>query len=361
MLPALQLNMIKALLTAILTITSAAGSPTRTYTVQTGDTATAIAARFDTTVETIVTANRLGHPDRIYAGQVLTIPVARPGASSPGVVGANPVATPVAPAERSARSRSDSILGQARLLTYYGNPLSNRMGILGELSKEELVPRLRRLADEYERAGSGPIKPALHLVATVAQDRPGPDGRWRARMPEAMIQEYVDLAAAHDMLVIVDIQIGHSDWPSEIEAMRRFLSKPHVHLAMDPEFDMSPGERPGDDLGHTPARDINHAIRYLAGLTSELNLPPKILIIHQFRHEMLPDKNRIEDDPRVDIAITMDGFGHKNDKIAVYNKLVRDQMVEYAGIKLFYRQDIGVMTPKQILELAPSPRVIIYQ
>ena len=112
-----------------------------------------------------------------------------------------------------------------------------------------------------------------------------------------------DLAAANDMLFIIDLQIGHSDWPTEIEAMRALLSQPHVHLAMDPEFDTEPGQAPGDYLGNTKAADINHAIRYLAGLSGELNLPPKLLIIHQFRASMLPDKAAIVDDPRVDAVV----------------------------------------------------------
>jgi hypothetical protein len=159
----------------------------------------------------------------------------------------------------------------------------------------------------------------------------------------------------------MDLQIGHSDWATEIEAMRPFLSQPHVHLAMDPEFDMAPGETPGIDLGRTHAADINHAIRYLAGLAGELNLPPKLLIIHQFRYSMLPDKQAIEDDPAVDVAIVMDGFGVQQDKRDVYRLLVRDEPVEFAGVKLFYRQDPDLFTPEQVVGLDPSPDVVIYQ
>lgn len=51
-------------------------SPTAstTYTVQAGDTLSAIAQRFGTTVEAIVAANNLADPDSIQVGQELIIP-----------------------------------------------------------------------------------------------------------------------------------------------------------------------------------------------------------------------------------------------------------------------------------------------
>ncbi|MFN2608959.1 MAG: LysM peptidoglycan-binding domain-containing protein [Acidimicrobiales bacterium] len=82
----------------------AAGSsaPATTYTVRAGDTLTSIAARHRTTVAALVTANRVADPDRIYAGQVLTL-------AGGGVVAAavTPAAVPVpvptpAPAPRGA-------------------------------------------------------------------------------------------------------------------------------------------------------------------------------------------------------------------------------------------------------------------
>ncbi len=337
----------------------------RTYTVQEGDTLSAIAERFNTTVEAIAEANNITDPNLIYVGQVLTIPGDDDGSALPPTSTPEPTPAPTPPPAPSppaaGRTGPDSILARTRVLTYYGNPMSALMGILGELSKEQLVTRLRQVAAEYEQAGGRPVKPALHLVATVANDYPGPEGLWRTRMAPAVIQEYADLAAANDMLLFIDLQIGQSDWATEIEAMRPFLSQPHVHLAMDPEFDMAPGQAPGAYIGSTSADDINHAIRYLAGLSGELNLPPKVLIVHQFTPLMIRNKAAIEDDPRVDVVIDMDGFGGQQIKIDHYHAFVRDQPVEFGGIKLFYRQDVNLLSPEQIVNLAPSPAVIIYQ
>lgn len=48
--------------------------PTRTYTVQAGDTLTSIALRLGTTSQAIALANNLPNPNIIYVGQILRIP-----------------------------------------------------------------------------------------------------------------------------------------------------------------------------------------------------------------------------------------------------------------------------------------------
>jgi hypothetical protein len=76
---------------------------------------------------------------------------------------------------------------------------------------------------------------------------------------------------------------------------------------------------------------------------------------------MVTNYRQIRPDPRVQVAMIMDGFGSPEAKISKYDTLVADQRVQYTGFKLFYRQDKPVMTPKQVLDLEPSPMVVIYQ
>ncbi|MBE0689866.1 MAG: LysM peptidoglycan-binding domain-containing protein [Anaerolineae bacterium] len=49
---------------------------TGTYTVQRGDTLAAVARRFNTTTQNLVTLNGIANINRIYAGQVLRVPAA---------------------------------------------------------------------------------------------------------------------------------------------------------------------------------------------------------------------------------------------------------------------------------------------
>jgi len=63
--------------TVVTTATPPAGSATpatRTYTVQSGDVLSAIASRFNTTVDSILAVNPGLQPDRLSPGQVITLP-----------------------------------------------------------------------------------------------------------------------------------------------------------------------------------------------------------------------------------------------------------------------------------------------
>jgi hypothetical protein len=61
-----------------------------------------------------------------------------------------------------------SILPEHRIVAYYGNPLSKKMGCLGEYDHAEMLRRLQREVARWQQADPGhPVQPALHLVATV--------------------------------------------------------------------------------------------------------------------------------------------------------------------------------------------------
>ena len=40
---------------------------------------------------------------------------------------------------------------------------------------------------------------------------------------------------------------------------------------------------------------------------------------------------------------------------------MRQGPLEFAGIKLFYRQDTNLFSPPQVMSLTPKPSVVIYQ
>ena len=51
--------------------------------------------------------------------------------------------------------RDGSILPCNRIIVYYGNPASKRMGALGEFPRDEMLSRLRRQADQWSQADPG--------------------------------------------------------------------------------------------------------------------------------------------------------------------------------------------------------------
>jgi hypothetical protein len=258
--------------------------------------------------------------------------------------------------------RRDALLPWTRVVTYYGNPLSKKMGILGELPPEQMMAGLEREAAAWRKADPRTrVRPGLELVATVASDAPGPSGYYRTRMPDALIGKVIGWARSRGWLIILDVQVGHASVKDEVERLRPFLEDPDVHLALDPEFDMPPGVVPGRRIGTTDAKSVNTAIALLASMIEKKRLPPKLLLVHRFTEGMLTNAPAVKLDPRVQVVMVMDGYGTPAFKRIAYRIAIRKQPVQYAGLKLFYKNDKPQMTPREALQLTPGPSVIIYQ
>ncbi len=265
-------------------------------------------------------------------------------------------------AARVTQAADGSLLPANRILTFYGHPHDPQMGIVGEYAMEEIHEQMIAEASTYEAADPNrPLILAFELIATVAQPTPGEDGTYILDTDSATLTEYIDYAEANDMLVVLDVQIGRSTVAAEIEKVRSLLERPNVHLALDPEFAVAEGETPGDHIGELGADSITYAQETLAELSANLGIPPKILIVHQFREDMIVGKDQLAPVPGVQLVLDADGFGAPELKTDVYNILVRDQPIEFAGVKLFYRQDKPLMSATEILALRPAPDLIIYQ
>ncbi len=254
------------------------------------------------------------------------------------------------------------LLPDYRIVMFYGHPHDPAMGIVGEHEMAQLAEVLREEAANYAAADpSRPVIPALEVIATVAQRVPGSDGTYILDTDTKTLTTYIDFAAEQGMVVVLDLQVGRSTVPAEIEKVRELLARPNVHLAIDPEFAVAEGQIPGEYIGSITAESITYAQEVLAEISATHGIPPKMLIVHQFREDMIQDKDQLAAIPGVQLVIDADGYGAPELKTAVYNFLVRDEPVEFAGVKLFYRQDMPLMTPQEILALVPAPDVIIYQ
>jgi hypothetical protein len=244
------------------------------------------------------------------------------------------------------------------VLTYYGNPYSDLMGILGEMPPADLVARLRGHAAVYDALTPRDIAPGFHIVHGTAQYHPGPDGLYLMYIDDETLSEYVDLACEEDLLVFLDMQIGWSDVESEVMKMLPWLEQTHVHLALDPEFAMEEGQIPGDVyIGTMDATEVNRAQEILSEFVQEHNLPDKILVVHKFVDKMITRPELLEEYPGVHLVIDMDGFGGPEAKRVKYDLYARP--APYAGIKLFFLYDEPLMTEEEVLELEPD--LIIYQ
>jgi hypothetical protein len=257
--------------------------------------------------------------------------------------------------------RSAGLLEDHLLVTWYGNPRSPAMGVLGERTGDERAAGLSAEAAAYQALTRKTVMAAYELVAVVAQCTAGADGKYRRRETAEVIDGLLAEARAHAFRLVLDVQPGRSTVAEEVAALAPFLRHPDVYLALDPEYDMEPCEIPGEHLGQMPASEINVALDTLEAIIARNRLPPKVLIVHQFRLDMLPDKAAVRRSPVVDLVLDMDGFGSRALKTSSYRAVMRQGLLDYAGIKLFFRQDTDLFTPGDVLALRPAPAVVIYQ
>jgi hypothetical protein len=262
-----------------------------------------------------------------------------------------------------------SIFPSHRIVAFYGNPLSKRMGVLGEYPVETMLAKLDTAVRAWELADpSTPVQPALQLIAVVAQGAAGKDGMYRARMDSAMIEKVYGWAKQRNALLFLDVQVGKSTMQRELPHLMPFLSRPNVHLAMDAEFSMhysKEGEPPGRKVGVFDAKDINWVSEQLAQLVTEKKLPPKVLIVHRWLKEMILHADKIAVDPRVQIVMDMDGWGPPWMKFESYRDYIDLEPVEYTGFKIFFHNDVKrhdlLLSPAEVLWLRPRPLYIQYQ
>lgn len=254
-----------------------------------------------------------------------------------------------------------------RIIAYYGNLYSTKMGVLGQYPEEEMLRRLEAEVKKWEAADpETPVMPALHYIAVVAQAGAGADGKYRARMPSAEIDKVLAMAEKINAIVFLDVQVGFSTVEAEIPLLEKYLKLPNVHLGIDPEFSMKTGIRPGKVVGTLDAADVNFAANYLARLVKENNLPPKVLVIHRYTQKMVTNYKNMKPLPEVQIVMHMDGWGGKAKKIGTYKHFIYPEPVQFTGFKLFYKNDVlepgtTLFEPAELLKLNPRPIYIQYQ
>lgn len=262
-----------------------------------------------------------------------------------------------------------SLLPGRRIVAFYGNPHSPKMGILGEIPPDQMLAKLDEVVGQWRAADpTVPVEPALHLIAVVAQDNPGKDSLYRMRMDTSLIDEVYGWAKSRHAVLFLDIQAGLSTLQDELPRLLPYMAMPDVHLGIDPEFYMHynrQGRHPGEKIGALDASDVNWVIARLDSVVARNHLPPKVLIVHRFTKNMLQHAEDIHPTPRVQVVINMDGWGQPWLKFDTYKACEVDEPVEYTGFKLFFHNDTKkgdpLLTPREVLALRPRPLYIQYQ
>lgn len=257
-----------------------------------------------------------------------------------------------------------AILPYHRIVSFYGNLYSKRMGVLGEYPKDIMIKKLKQEVSHWQKADTSvPVIPALHYIAVTAQSN---GGKQRMRMPFKQIDTIIKWANEIHGLVFIDVQVGWSTVQEEIPQLEKYLKMPNVHLGIDPEFSMKYGDIPGKRIGTYNSDDINFVVNYLTNIVKINNIPPKILIVHRFTQGMVTNVAGIKKTPQIQLVMDMDGWGDKTLKRSSYLLYIFKEPVQFTGFKLFYKNDIrkdpnGLLTPEEVLKLIPKPIYIQYQ
>lgn len=296
---------------------------------------------------------------QVTTGLVETLDGRRP-------VGTAPTApTAPAPLARSAVRRPELPQGGRRifpghfLVAFYGTATTPTMGVLGEDTPDRITERLREAAAPWAR-DRWKVQIVYELIVTVADRTPGPDGDYSHDIAREHVERYVRAARRNKALLVLDIQPGRSGFLTVAKRWRWALEKPWVGLALDPEWRMGPGQVPGETIGQVRAAEVNRVSRWLQRIARRHDHPQKLLLLHQFRRDMVIGIDEVVSRRRLATVQHVDGFGTRSQKRSTYATVAEpDQFV--MGFKLFYDEDTDLMRPRDVLGLRPRVRFVSYQ
>lgn len=262
-------------------------------------------------------------------------------------------------AARPGRRVADPVdLRRQRVVALYGAPQMGRT-ILGLKSVKGAGRKLKRQAAAYEMRRARPAARAFDLVATFATAGGGPDGLYRTRQDDDIIAIYLRRARKTNSRLILDIQPGRSSFISELRALRKWIVQPDVDVALDAEWNVGRRGIPGRTLGKVTLREVKRLQRYLGDLVRDRGLPPKVLLVHQFRRGSVRARAKIRQVPGVQTVLNFDGIGAPGPKASGYAALSAPRL--FNGFSLFYRRDEPLMRPSRVLRLEPEPDFVLYQ
>lgn len=275
----------------------------------------------------------------------------------------SPPVAPPTPAPRPELPRGGrEIFPVHRVVGFCGTPGAPALGRLAG----NLTAKVKALQAQAEKYGRRKVLPVLELIAVVVQGAPGNDGKWRRRVPDSVVDEYLQAARNAKALLLLNIQPGHSDFMTEAKHFEKYLRQPDVGIALDPEWAMKGKQKPGAIFGQTTGATINAVAEYLSSIVTAGDLPEKPLVFHQVNSYVLKDESVLVPHPGVVLIKSVDGLGPKGAKIKTYNFLVKTMPSSiHAGFKLFFDEDTTnggkLMTPEEVMALTPEPEYVMYE
>lgn len=250
------------------------------------------------------------------------------------------------------------------MVALYGHPASGALGVLGERGVAATVKRATRLAAQYRAVVKTPVVPTFEIIATVASAGAGKDKNYSAETKIKDLEPLIDAAEKAGIYVILDLQPGRTDFLSQAKRYASLLKRPHVGLALDPEWRLKPKQKHLRQIGSVSAAEINEVGDWLAALTRTHQLPQKVFVLHQFNITMIKGRAKLDmGRPELATVIHVDGQGSQPDKQATWRYLRKKAPTgAFWGWKNFYDEDKPTLTVKQTWKrVKPHPELISYQ
>jgi hypothetical protein len=317
--------------------------------------------------------SRRGHVASVQGSEVAVSIPARAPAPQPllppsdasTATSAAPVAEPdpPAPPRPELPGGGREIFPSRRLIGFCGTPGAPALGLLqGNLHAK--AKAMQTFADKFPPDR----KPLLvfELIVVVAQSYPGGDGKYRRRIDDSVIDDYLKAAREAGALLLLNIQPGQSDFMTEVKRFETYLHEPDVGLALDPEWAVKAKQKPGVFYGQATGAEITEVAEYLASIVKEADLPEKALVFHQLNRFVVKDEAAVVAPSGVVLIKSVDGLGPKHAKIVTYYDLMKTTAKGvHVGFKLFLDEDkrIGgrVMTPAEVMKLTPQPEYVMVE
>jgi hypothetical protein len=251
------------------------------------------------------------------------------------------------------------------LVALYGHPGSGALGVLGEQDVAASVQRARDHAAPYDAlVDDATVVPAFEIIATVASEFPTEENDYSFEAPVEDLRPWVDAAGEAGVYVVLDLQPGRTDFVTQAERYRELLEQPHVGLALDPEWRLAPDQVHLTQIGSVDVEEVNRVVTWLADLTRENSLPQKLLVLHQFRVDMIPDRERVDlSRDELSVMVHADGQGPQGSKQETWRVLhgIGPEGLAW-GWKNFYDEDVPMLTPEEtIAQVDPRPQLVTYQ
>ncbi len=250
-----------------------------------------------------------------------------------------------------------------RLIALYGTPNAPVLGSLGHQNLASSIARIRKISQQYQPYSTEKILPTFEIIATIASEFPTENNDYSREIDQDVLREWIDAARKAGIYVILDLQPGRTDFLTQAKRLRPLLLEPNVGLALDAEWRLKPNQIPLVQIGSVSIDEVNRTAAWLANLTKAHHLPQKVFLLHQFRNDMLPNRDQLHTQRReLAYAIQMDGQGTQSQKQDTWHAILRQPPANTKfGWKNFYVKDTTLLSPKQTMQVRPKPWLVTYQ